>query len=353
MSAVEDAPEGNVTGQKRAGALQIGPRKKPCVTDPLVHHGRHFGRTVHALCNISTLVSNGVLRIKELVDTPAGQLTPEEQQEHRVFKRLVELMPGVEDRLIESSNEEIAHIAELIQRGASGARSDDTKSLKGAILEWITPRGQPLTPPLTRNSKVDRGFHHERTGALLCPAGLDWSNTDIREKLRSGDLAVSGDQWPIFLYQGYRYDPEDPWNGLLRSTLLVSAYKHIFTSPSSVEKEPKATRSGNARIHGMTQVTPASIAYVATQVRFALSSSPVFSRTDTTTDSETFYNTVLDLLDDTGEKDDVGELLAWWNRQIFPKHSSAQPVACKQNPLAMIRAKRLERRVVAARQPRV
>lgn len=48
------------------------------------------------------------------------------------------------------------------------------------------------------------------------------------------------------------------------------AYKAIFTSPSSVEKESKATRSGNARIHGMTQVTPASLAYVATQVRLSL-----------------------------------------------------------------------------------
>jgi hypothetical protein len=96
-------------------------------------------------------------------------------------------------------------------------------------------------------------------------------------------LAVAGDQWPIFLYYGYNYDHEDPWNGLFRSSILVSvscfvvyslpvemvtsakAFKHIFTSPSSVEKEPKATRSGNARIHGMTEVTPASIAYVATQ----------------------------------------------------------------------------------------
>jgi len=46
----------------------------------------------------------------------------------------------------------------------------------------------------------------------------------------------------------------------------IQAYKHIFTSPSSVDKEPKATRSGNARIHGMTKVTAASIAYVTTQV---------------------------------------------------------------------------------------
>jgi len=33
---------------------------------------------------------------------------------------------------------------------------------------------------------------------------------------------VAGDQWPIFLYADYTYDPEDPWNGLLRSGLLVS-----------------------------------------------------------------------------------------------------------------------------------
>jgi hypothetical protein len=65
-----------------------------------------------------------------------------------------------------------------VQKGASSARSDDTKSLKGAILDWITPRGQPLNPPLARGAKIDRGFHHERTGALLCPAGLDWSNVE-------------------------------------------------------------------------------------------------------------------------------------------------------------------------------
>src|ERR1700691_4872362 len=103
--------------------------------------------------------------------------------------------------------------------------------------------------------------------------------------------------------------------GLYSINWRMQAYKHIFTSPSSVEKEPKATRSGNARIHGMTQVTLPSIAYVATQashlyllllpcrlsalqVRFALSSSPVFSRTDTVTDSERFYTSTLDLFDD-------------------------------------------------------
>ena len=67
-------------GRKRAAssALQLGPRKKVCAIvinpifltvnlfyirttqDPLVHHGRHFGRTVHAFCNVQTLITNGL-----------------------------------------------------------------------------------------------------------------------------------------------------------------------------------------------------------------------------------------------------------------------------------------------------
>ena len=66
-----------------------------------------------------------------------------------------------------------------IQKGVSSARSDDTKSLKSVIIDWITPKGQPLDPPLARNIKTDRGFHHDRTGFLLCPAGLDWSNDEF------------------------------------------------------------------------------------------------------------------------------------------------------------------------------
>jgi hypothetical protein len=107
----------------------------------------------------------------------------------------------------------------------------------------------------------------------------------VREKLKNGEIAVAGDQWPLLLYADCKYDSEEPWDGLFRNKLLVwvhfqcliyaihfveahnlQAFKHIFTSPSSVEKDAKATRSGNARIHGMTRVTTASLAYVATQV---------------------------------------------------------------------------------------
>lgn len=68
-------------------------------------------------------------------------------------------------------------LAHKLQKGAAGARSDDTKTLKGALLDWLVePGGEPLQPPLSRNIKVNRGFNHDRTGFLLCPPDLDWSD---------------------------------------------------------------------------------------------------------------------------------------------------------------------------------
>ena len=60
-----------------SGTLQLGPRKKPYVVltanvlivsliysrasqDPLVHHGHHFGRAVHAFCNVQMLLMNSM-----------------------------------------------------------------------------------------------------------------------------------------------------------------------------------------------------------------------------------------------------------------------------------------------------
>jgi len=43
-----------------------------------------------------------------------------------------------------------------------------------------------------------------------------------KTKLMNGQIQVAGDQWPVFLYANYTYDPEDPWNGLLCNGLLVS-----------------------------------------------------------------------------------------------------------------------------------
>ncbi|KAG1847300.1 hypothetical protein C8R48DRAFT_677642, partial [Suillus tomentosus] len=159
------------SSRKRSGsALCLGPRKKVASSNPLVLHGRHFGRTVFALCNYPSLLTAGILRLEELQDSPIEDYPADVRREHRVFMELIDSYPGLLDRLTNGEEEDVIHAGELLGKGASG---------------------------------------------------LDWSNAETKQNLKSGETAVCGDQWPMFLYAGYDYDPEDPWKGLLKSEILV------------------------------------------------------------------------------------------------------------------------------------
>ncbi|KAG1890015.1 hypothetical protein F4604DRAFT_1876684 [Suillus subluteus] len=282
MTDNENHPSVEPSHKRSGSALHSGPRKKATSSNPLVLHGRHFGQ--------------------ELRDSSIKDYYPADvHREHRVFTELIDSYPGLLDHLTNGKEEDIIHLGELMGKGASGVRV---------------------------------------TGALLCPAGLDWSDAETKQSLKSGKTAVHGDQWPMFLYAGYVYDPEDPWTGLLKSEILIFGFKHVFMSPSSVDKEPKATHSGNAYLHGMKSVTKGSLAYIATQIWFSLSSSSIFSHTDTVTDSENFYHSILDLLEDPDESKEVVDLMTWWTCHIFSNSSSSQRCISKNSALSKIREKR-------------
>lgn len=56
----------------------------------------------------------------------------------------------------------------------------------------------------------------------------------IKEGLKSGELAVPGDQWPIFLWDKLKYDPDDAWNGFLKNPLLVTVCIWLYIYPETV-----------------------------------------------------------------------------------------------------------------------
>jgi hypothetical protein len=58
------------------------------------------------------------------------------------------------------------------------------------------------------------------------------------------------------------------------------------------------------------------------KVRFALSSSSTFCRTDKEGESELFYHSILELLEDPDEVEEVKALLAWWDRYALMFHKS-------------------------------
>ncbi|EGO28618.1 hypothetical protein SERLADRAFT_434536 [Serpula lacrymans var. lacrymans S7.9] len=77
--------------------------------------------------------------------------------EQHIFKELLKLVPSLERHLMgpETTEEDIIMVADMIQKGANGARSDNTKSLKSAVIDWITPRGQTLSPHIYCNVKAN------------------------------------------------------------------------------------------------------------------------------------------------------------------------------------------------------
>ncbi len=72
----------------------------------------------------------------------------------------------------------MSDIFQQLQQGASSARANDVKVLKSVILDWLVVPSNTLSPPISANSKADRGFKHEATGALLCPLGVDWYSSE-------------------------------------------------------------------------------------------------------------------------------------------------------------------------------
>ena len=76
-------------------------------------------------------------------------------------------------------------------------------SIPGHCFVWLV-----MTGPMWSMYFYSLSYHH-----IMCYR--------IKEKLQNGQLRVARDQWPIFLYANYTYDPKDPWNGSLHSGTLI------------------------------------------------------------------------------------------------------------------------------------
>ncbi|KAG1842831.1 hypothetical protein F4604DRAFT_1938527 [Suillus subluteus] len=224
--------------------------------------------------------SDPILRLEQMEDTPLEDFSAEERREHHVFEQLLESHPGLLERLKNGSDEDIIHVGEL---GAAGARGDNMKTLK--------------------NLKIDRGFNHDLTGFLLCPVGLDWNDSqtkEVYEVANYGSVEINGQ---------FLCTPIIPMTLKIRGTVSFGAvYWYALISMSS---HLQALHCHFYRIY-------------CDSGSICLELVLCILRTDTTTDSETFYHSLLDLLDDPDESKEVDELLTWWNRQVFPTSSAAK-----------------------------
>jgi len=102
--------------------------------DPLIHHRRHFGRTVHAMCSLQVLITNTLvcLSMEEevteerhtfksvyvfLVSTTRWLMSPSQHRERmeiQIFNKLSWMVPGIVDRIVNSGPAEAMDLADLV-----------------------------------------------------------------------------------------------------------------------------------------------------------------------------------------------------------------------------------------------
>jgi hypothetical protein len=70
---------------------------------------REPGRFIHAR------VRHDISYFLTKLEVP-HHLTIRERREHRIYKTILQSVPGLEDRLMEGSEEEVGHVAELVRQ---------------------------------------------------------------------------------------------------------------------------------------------------------------------------------------------------------------------------------------------
>ncbi|KAF7974702.1 hypothetical protein HWV62_11485 [Athelia sp. TMB] len=304
-----------------------------------INMGRGLRRIVDMFADPRDLVSENDRREELLANGKEVESTPEQDTTYRSYMELIKRVPLLKHLLEQGEEEAISQLYRNLRKGSDMARGDDTSKLKTATVGWVDTLFGVSSPPLRPGTKHERGLDNDHTGRLICPAEYAWDDTD---KIREGDpdFQVTAHSWPNFMYADYQCDPEDVEKGFLKSHLM--AFKHIYTSPSSANASDDAsdeqptkrakntigtsTRSSVAKLINLDKVTPRSIAYVAVQLRFALSNASSWRLVDIDFDHIEFYGAVIEYFERApGPRSQAkaDKLLEWWNRQIFGRRTGA------------------------------
>ncbi|KAL1753437.1 hypothetical protein FB107DRAFT_276701 [Schizophyllum commune] len=251
------------------------------------------------------------------------------------YAELARIIPGL-DTFLKAIHHDPATfyvLAKTMQSIASEAKCDDTRCCKEYIPEYILddPLTQRLHPPLLSNDKTFRGFNHPVFGAALIPRSYHeaWVKNmeKTKEAIQQGKIKIDNSSIPMMLYDKKLIRIGSVSEGLLRSPVLVRMYRHIMLGKSNAYAPAETLPPNcNAKKHGLTQCSGATIAYVACVSRFAMCSTNKWNLADKAFKLEHMYREILQFLhlDDENPDPWVIETLRWWNTQVFGRAEGAE-----------------------------
>ncbi|KAG1868167.1 hypothetical protein C8R48DRAFT_599093 [Suillus tomentosus] len=282
------------------------------------------GRAIRRMVVLYTPVEDLIAENDRRCEHTDGDATIDQDRLQRGYIELTKALAWFHEKLASLEHEESEEMLRKLKRGADAARGDDTGTLKELVASWLNNDCRP-TPLIRADDKHHRGFVSDASGKLLCPAEWQWDDPVIRAGIRDRTAAfiVSENSWPLFMYQDYEVDVNNLERGLMKSKLLIMAFKAIFTSPSSAnEIDGEGDGADIIENHRRAQ-RQSDQAKVKTCVRFALSNVTSWRTVDGDFDYQIYWNNIVDFFEDApgpAARVRVNELLEWWTRKVFGKN---------------------------------
>ncbi|KAH6903654.1 hypothetical protein BKA70DRAFT_1433283 [Coprinopsis sp. MPI-PUGE-AT-0042] len=259
-------------------------RLKNFSTDPLFLLGQQFARTVHPFAKFESLLKYEPKVAKEMeknATTWRHLTTSKDRREHQDFLALKHLLSLEDQDPAKWTPAVQSQALKLVKRGQTTAWSTDLETTRFLLSHRF---GDVL---------CGLGFHDDTTGRLLCPVDVDWDDENVKKCLRDSEQTISADSWPAVFYQNGHVEPQHPWDGFLRSSLLVMTFKHIFRTT----EEPCQT------------VNLRTLVYVATLTITALSGQHTYRDGE----KQRLFLVLYEYLDSRRGLVEIKDLLTWWD----------------------------------------
>ncbi|KZT08264.1 uncharacterized protein LAESUDRAFT_757943 [Laetiporus sulphureus 93-53] len=246
------------------------------------------------------------------------------------YSTLLRIIPGLAKLVphFENEPEDLVHFTTFLSHKARSARMDDLSNVKKNILRFVpTIRNIPYID--SEHPKEARGFHHFATAHLLCPRRMRKHFDEEPEKfckdVLEGQIFIASTDLPSMVYPENGYNPCAVDENALKSDLLASCFRALFTGPRSGKlprnKVPGEHKKGGGRNpitynYRMKECNEYNIAYLVTLARFAANSQFEWTEADGDFCSEEFFNFILALFEDPEWHE---KTLAWYNAEVFGK----------------------------------
>lgn len=328
-----------------------GPRKRPRVDDrssplyPYLHGARGCVRDVPYMLfgDLESVFMQGIHEaglkladdVEEDAEARAAALNDElartrlEKQRSIAFNVLAEKIPSLRDLLAElvAYPELYTALVTMMQDVQNDGKCDDTAIIKREIIKYARkdPKKKRIMDDTDIENKSKRGLNVRNFAYGICTRKHydamveDYEGT--KERFEQGAIKIDNTSLPVMLYDEDLWDDSSDEAGLLRNFVMVRMWRRVnFGKAENVLNTPKTVPAGsNADTHKIMQVSPASIAYIACQVRFAMSSAATWSRMDGYYDLKKLYDEIMMFLELDEEDPDewVVETLRWWNCRAF------------------------------------